>query len=95
MGTHKLKFLATMSDNTRAYINNLRLKILNFTIKLTHNKSIKFNRRLSKVNTLQKPESSFNHSQFNSYKYFFSKNMVPLTGGIPSYYLSDIKPIKN
>lgn len=41
------------------------------------------------------PHTPFAHKFFISYKRFFDQNANPLVGGIPSYYLGDIKPIKN
>ena len=84
-----------MSVNPRLYTKALILKLRNLANKLVHIEPSCTTRNRNKLDNSLKSYGPFNHYSFSSYKSLFTKNMIPLIGGIPSYYLSDTKPIKS
>jgi hypothetical protein len=85
--------LPTLVSN-QLYKKSLILGASKLASKLRHTKRMPLLHR--KVKTVEPlgSNSLVNYKFFNTYKQFFQKNLVPLVGGTPSYYLSDIKPLK-
>ena len=89
------KSLISISANLKLYTKATTWKVVNFASKLKSNKPVYTTHKLSLSTRSLEAQKPFNHHYFSSYKFFFTQNMLPLTGGIPSFYLSDIKPTKN
>ena len=82
------KYLTSSFVINQLYSKNLTKKSMNFSTKLTSTFS---QSPFPQGSITQKP---FLHRFFTPYKLFFIENKLPLVGSIPSYYLSDIKPLK-
>jgi len=66
-------------------------KVINFSKKTSysgHSKS-------PALPTIQHPNRILIHSLFYQYKIFFDYNQIPLVGGTPSIYSTDLKPIRD
>jgi hypothetical protein len=68
--------------------------MVRFSGKLTPSESAFDENKLSTRTTLLERQKPFIHHFFSLHKNPFTRNTIPLVGGIPSYYLSDIKPVK-
>lgn len=74
------------------------LALLSRSVRTTNNvvRQLKTRRsHVRSVDTSMYNLKQFNHAFIHNYKTYFSQNTIPLIGGIPSKYLSDIKPLKN
>lgn len=89
------KSLITSLNTTRPHVQALTLKALNLTNRLVPKKQARHRFSFAPATTPLSKTKPFLHKLFNTYKSSFWKNMVPLVGNIPSYYLTDIKPIKS
>lgn len=92
--TLKNKTLSLMSAHTRLFTKTLVSKMVRFSGKLTPSESAFDENKLSTRTTLLERQKPFIHHFFSLHKNPFTRNTIPLVGGIPSYYLSDIKPVK-
>ena len=90
----KSKPFMLMSTTTRLLVKTLMPKITRFASKLTHGTAAVTVSRWGTNNKPRERQKPFIHHFFNTNKVSFNQNTIPLIGGIPSYYLSDIKPIK-
>lgn len=93
--TFRCKSLAPAYINTGFYTKTLLLKTLNFNSKIRQVSTRQLKRKFIETTKSVKNLKPFNHSLFSTYKSIFKGKELPLIGGIPSYYLSDIKPVKN
>ena len=80
---------------SRLYSKNLVLRIKKFTTKSSYTSLQLISEKKSILPHQENSQKPFMHRFFSAYKLFFTKNKLPLVGNIPSYYLSDIKPVKS